>query len=201
MLILLIFALGIFGQVPQWKDLKLFGANSVVNVRSIDIDKNNSHYITGFYHRSSFGNDSLFLNCQSIAFPNQGSLNGFVFRFDSTRKLDLSLSVRDGLAGATAVYDEGNIFVSGGLNYGASRDGLLRKYDKKGNELWTKSIQSSDGGRNGGDIIDSLDISKDGWLIVSAFSYGNRISVFGHSIVGPSNFIAKLNVDVGLLWV
>lgn len=191
------------GQAPSFAGFNLFAGKSVDLGSAICTDKNNYYYITGtFSNVSAFGADSLIVDCIGIPAPQSNVINGFLLRFDSTKTLDLKLTVSNGLLGKTVTDDQGNIIVSGAMNYGATRDGFLRKYDKRGAIVWTKFVQSfSASAGYGDDVITSLDISTDGSLVVSAFSNGTQVSVFGTPVAGPSNFVAKLSAQGDVQWI
>jgi hypothetical protein len=202
-LMLQLFVITVWGQIPGWTSLKVFAGKSVDQGTAIHIDKNNNYYIVGTFNNvSAFGTDSLIIDCKGIPPPQTNAINGFLLRFDSTKTLNLTLAVSNGLLGETVVDDNGNIIVSGAINFGATRDGFIRKYDTSGSILWTKFVQSiSNSGGSADDVITSIDVSKDGSLVVSGFTYGEQVSVFGSFIAGPSNFVAKVSNQGNVSWI
>ena len=190
------------GQTPNWTGLKLFAGHATDYGGGIYIDKNNNYYLTGtLFSPSSLGIDSLREGCKAIFSPELGIENGFLLRYDSNKILNLTIPLAPGTFGEPFVDDSGNIIVSGVFEYGASRDGFLRKYSSSGNILWTKLLQSSSSGGQSDDVITSLDIFNDGTMVISGFSYGNQVSIFGSIINGPSNFIAKLSALGNVQWI
>lgn len=192
-----------FGQIPNWTHLTLLAGKSTDYGVAICTDLRNNYYITGtFQNVKALGDDSLVVDCKAIPPPAYNSINGYILRYDSTKTRTLALTVSNGLLGETAVDGSGNIFVSGGINDGDRRDGFLSKYDTAGNELWRKYVLSyfADG-RPDDNIITSLDIAKDGSLVVAGISYGDVTSVFGENVSGPSDFVAKLDVVGNVAWI
>jgi hypothetical protein len=83
------------GQVPQWTDLKLFAGQSFDEGNAIKVDNKGNFYmaVSSQNPLSSFGNETLPEICNFIH-PIRGIIfQGAVFRFDSTRNLDLSLII------------------------------------------------------------------------------------------------------------
>ncbi len=190
------------GQTPNWTGLKLFAGHATDYGGGIYIDKHNNYYLTStLFSSSAQGLDSLREGCKAIFSPELIGENGFLLRYDSNKILNLVLPFAPGAFGAPSVDDSGNIIVSGVFEFGASRDGFLRKYSSSGNILWTKLLQSTSSGGQSDDVITSLDIFDDGSMVISGFSYGNQVSIFGTIISGPSNFIAKLNASGNILWI
>ena len=191
------------GQTPAWTHLTLLAGKSADYGVAISTDNRNNYYIVGtFQNAKDLGDDSLFADCKGIPSPENGSINGFIIRYDSTKTRTLTLTVFNGLLGETVVDGNGNIYVSGAINYGLRRDGVLIKYDMAGNELWRKYLLSYfANGIQDDNVITSLDIAKDGSLVVSGFSYGDLISVFDHSVSGPSDFVAKLDTSGNIVWI
>ena len=189
------------GQTPDWTGLKLFAGRATDYGVGIYIDNHDNYYLTGTMFSPSFlGGDSLMEGCKAIFYPQSNRLNGFLLRYDSNKILNLVLTLNPGTYGEPRVDNAGNIIVSGIFDYGASRDGFLRKYSSSGNILWTKLLQSYATGQSD-DVITSLDIFNDGSIVISGFSYGNQVSLFGTIISGPSNFIAKLNALGDIQWI
>lgn len=191
------------GQTHNWTNLKLFAGRATDYGHAIYVDKADNYYITGtFYNVEAFGIDSLIVECKGIPAPQLNSVNGFLLRYDSSKNLNLSLTIAAGLIGETVTDNSGNIIVSGALTYGAIREGLLKKYSPSGNELWTKFIQSfSSDNRPRDNVINSLDIYKDGSTVISGFSYGSQVSIFGTFISGLSNYVVKMDKFDNIQWI
>ena len=109
------------GQTPNWTSLKLFAGKATDYEGGIYIDKNNNYYLTGtLFSSSALGIDSLREGCKAIFSPALIGENGFLFRYDSNKILNLVLPFAPGAFGAPFDDDSCNIIVSGIF--------LIRKY-------------------------------------------------------------------------
>lgn len=202
--VLALFMVGVaLGQTPAWTHFTLLAGRSADYGLAISTDNHNNYYIVGtFQNAGALGDDSLVADCKGIPSPEDGSINGFILRYDSTKTRTLTLTVNSGLLGETVVDGSGNIFVSGAIDHGIRRDGILIKYDMTGNELWRKYVLSYfANGYPDDNVITSLDIAKDGSLVVAGLSYGDLISVFDDDLSGPSDFVAKLDASGNVMWI
>lgn len=201
-LILVILSHSSFSQIPKWTGLKLFAGYSFDNGVGITVDKKNNYYLTcNISNAQAVGIDSLHIDCSSSNNPLNNSNDGFLLRYDASKKLNLVLRNPLGLIGVSAVDSSGNIYVSGAYNYGASRDGYVIKYSSSGNIIWTKTIESFSSLRPDDDVITSMDVLKDGTICICGFSYGNQVSIFGQLMSGPVSFIAKVTPLGNVIWV
>lgn len=202
LLILIILSHTSFSQIPKWTALKVFAGYSFDNGVGITVDKKNNYYLTcNISNAQNVGIDSLHIDCNSSTNPQNNTNDGFLLRYDSSKKLNLVLRNPLGLIGVSGVDSLGNIFISGAYNYGASRDGYIIKYSSSGNIIWTKTIESFTSSRPDDDVITSMDVLKDGSICICGFSYGSQVSIFGQIISGPVSFIAKVTPDGNVIWI
>lgn len=191
------------GQIPNWTDFKLFAGQSFDYANSIKVDSKDNYYITASSQNplSPFTNDTLLVKCNFIQSLRSSIYNGILLRYDSARNLSLSITIDNGDLSEAVIDNIGNIYVTGVFQYGAYRDAFVKKFSASGTLLWTKLLQSStSGGSLGDNVITSIDMFKDGLMIMCGFSYGNEVSLLGQSVSGPYNFITKINSNGDIIW-
>ena len=67
--------------------------------------------------------------------------------------------------------------------------------------MWTKLIERTYAGNKADDVITSIDIDKEGSIVMCGSSYGDQVSILGQlTIAGPENFITKINSVGDLIW-
>ena len=193
----------LFGQAPKWSDLKLFAGYGFDNSSDIKVDRNNNYYLAcNLSNTKKIGIDSIFIDCSRAVIPFNSTKNGFLLRYDSTKKLNLVIENPIGFINSVNLDTSGNIYVTGSHNYGASSDAFLTKYSSSGLVLWTKIIRSfSLSGYNADDVITSMDVLKDGTICISGFSYGQSVSFLGNMVTGPVSFVSKITTDGNVVWI
>lgn len=189
-------------QTPKASGVKLFAGSLYDYGLSITTDSFKNYYFTGSFQSSIFSqNLQLSLDCKEETVSVTAGFTAFVLRFDSSKKLNLTINNPQGFLSKAVVDKVGNIYVSGTYEYGASRDAFLSKYSSSGNLRWTRLIQSFFGGFKGSETITDIDISKTGKLVICGFSDGDDVTFFDRSITGPINFIAQLNTEGEIEWI
>ena len=189
-------------QTPKASGFKLFAGSLYDRGSSITTDSLKNYYFTGVFQNSIFTeNLQVSLDCKEVIVNTTASFTGFLLRFDSTKKINLTINNPQGELYNPVVDSKGNIYIPGSYDYGATSDAFLSKYSPDGQLLWTRLIQSTFNGNNASDVITSIDISKTGTLVISGFSYGDDIFIFDKKISGPANFIALLDKDGTIQWI
>ena len=190
-------------QPPGWTNFKQFAGQSFDYTSSVKVDKKDNYYIASSSQNpiNPLVSEPLPPVICNFIQPVVNTLyNGLVLRYDSLYNLTLSIKIENCTLGEIAVDSAGDIFVSGVFQFGASRDGFIKKYTPNGNLLWTIQVQSGDGFRNADDVITSLDIDSTNTLVMCGFSQGANVSISGDTFTGPANFITKLNTAGRLIW-
>lgn len=189
-------------QTPKASGFKLFAGSLYDRGSSITTDSLKNYYFTGVFQNSIFTeNLQVSLDCKEVIVNTTANFTGFLLRFDSTKKINLTINNPQGELYNPVVDSKGNIYIPGSYDYGATSDAFLSKYSPDGQLLWTRLIQSTFNGNNASDVITSIDISKTGTLVISGFSYGDDIFIFDKKISGPANFIALLDKDGTIQWI
>ena len=189
-------------QTPKASGFKLFAGSLYDRGSSITTDSLKNYYFTGVFQNSIFTeNLQVSLDCKEVIVNTPANFAGFLLRFDSTKKINLTINNPQGELYNPVVDSKGNIYIPGSYDYGATSDAFLSKYSPDGQLLWTRLIQSTFNGNNASDVITSIDISKTGALVISGFSYGDDIFIFDKKISGPANFIALLDKNGTIQWI
>ena len=189
-------------QTPKASGFKLFAGSLYDRGSSITTDSLKNYYFTGVFQNSIFTeNLQVSLDCKEVIVNTPANFAGFLLRFDSTKKINLTINNPQGELYNPVVDSKGNIYIPGSYDYGATSDAFLSKYSPDGQLLWTRLIQSTFNGNNASDVITSIDISKTGTLVISGFSYGDDIFIFDKKISGPANFIALLDKNGTIQWI
>lgn len=200
-IIILTFTSYVNGQIPKWTDFKLYPGQSYDAGNSITVDKNNNYYLTlSFGNPMDINNDPVSAICNFILPEPNTFDNGALLRYDSAKNLNLKIEIKNGTLGELVVDSVGNICVSGMLQYGASADGFLNKYTPTGNIIWSKLVQSFHGGGNDMNFLTSLDLYKDGTMVICGFCYGEDAYILDQHISGPISFVTKLTSNGDVLW-
>ncbi len=188
------------GQPPKWAHFQLFAGQSFDAANAIKIDSKDNYYITTTSQNplNPFTNDTVGARCNFIQPVTGTYFNASLFRYDSSRNLNLSIKIENSSLGEFVIDSFGNIYITGVFQYGDHRDAFIKKFSASGSLLWTKLVQST---LNGNDnTITSIDLFDDGSIILCGFSYGRQVSLLGQMVVGPNNFITKINFNGNIIW-
>jgi hypothetical protein len=189
-------------QTPKISGFKLFAGSLYDRGSSITSDSLKNYYFTGAFQNSIFTeNLKVSLDCKEVTVNTTAGFIGFLLRFDSAKKINLTINNPQGELYNPVVDSKGNIYTPGSNDYGATSDAFLSKYSPDGQLLWTKLIQSTFSGNSASDVITGIDISKTGKLVISGFSYGDDVVIFDRKMTGPVNFITLLDKDGTIKWV
>jgi len=170
---------------------KQFGTSSVDSAVSVFVGTDDKIYVAGF----TFGN---------LAATNLGSSDVFVAKFkkngDQLFIKQFGTAGLDDIAGVSAITAwKSKVFYVAGRTTGnlakintGGTDVFIRKFDIKGNEIWTKQFGSNDN-----DVVFTIDTDQKKDVYFGGFTIKD---LFGPDLTGSSAYIAKIDEDGNLLF-
>lgn len=186
----------------------MYGGMAYDKGKAIYIDSKDNYYIAGDiqdYYGSEIATNFL-AGCVPMETIRKDNVDGFILRYDSSYNLTLKFAI-PGRVNSVITDRVGNIIVVGVSEYDYSFDGItlipnngdtdgyIAKYDNLGKLIWYRVIKSDQA-----DVISSLDIDKDGNLLICGFSNGLNTFVFDRTIQSFNNFIILLDPNGLIKW-